>query len=188
MFRCPPFLCFTFYVPLSTYSEAHLPFELVSEAREPSRHNRLHLPKRCADGIVHRANRVVVEHVEHIELERVHLVAVPEVLLEVDVELIPALAIQRAWRRQDERLRLSALSAREQSGGRAPLDDSLETAEALHDGADVHAQRQRVVSRELELVEKRHVEFSLIAEPSAARDVPALVQIAGRRPVRIVVV
>src|SRR5918993_685716 len=91
----------------------HLPFELIRQAREPSGHDRGDLAERIAYAVVHRADRVVVEHVEHVELERVYLVAVPEVLLEVHVELIPALAIERSRRREDDRLRLR-LSSREE--------------------------------------------------------------------------
>ena len=69
----------------------------------------------------------------------------------------------------------------------APRDDAFEAAEALQNGADVDAQRQRVVARELELVQERHVEVALIAETSAAAPRPPLIQVARRRPVRVVV-
>ena len=75
-----------------------------------------------------------------------------------------------------------------QARRRRPRDDALEAAEALHHGADVDAERQRVVARQLELVQERHVEVALIAEAAAARDVAPLIQVARRRPVRVVVV
>ena len=71
---------------------------------------------------------------------------------------------------------------------RRPGDDAFQAAEALHDRADVDAERQRVVAGQLELVQERHVEVTLIAEASAPCDVAPLIQVAGRRPVRVVVV
>ena len=55
----------------------------------------------------------------------------------------------------------------------------LEPAEALQNRADVDAVGQRVVAGELELVQERHVEVPLVAEPPAAGDAAALVEVAG---------
>ena len=65
---------------------------------------------------------------------------VPDVLLEVDIELIPALAEERSRFGQDERLRLRALAVREEVCRRLPCDDALEAAEALQNRADVYAE------------------------------------------------
>src|SRR4026207_573692 len=74
-----------------------LPFELVCDPRKTARENRRHLTERRSDRIGHRPDRVAVEDVEDVELERVYLaVAVAEILPDVHVELIPPFAVERS--------------------------------------------------------------------------------------------
>ena len=79
------------------------------------------------------------------------------------------------------------LTVGEQVRGRLPRDHALDARVALQHRADVDAVPQQIIAGELELVQERHVEVALIAEPAALRHLPALVQVGGRRTVRVVV-
>src|SRR6266540_3194998 len=107
------------------------------------------------------------------------------VLPDVHVELRPALAKERSGFVQDDRLCLRPLPVREEVRGGLPRDHALQAGITLEDGAEVDAVAQRIIARQLELVQERNVELPLVAEAAAFRNRAPLVQVRRRRSVRI---
>src|SRR5436190_16911730 len=99
-----------------------LELHLKRKTRRPAKLNRIHLPETGADHVVLRENRVAVEQVEAVDLERERLLSRPEVLLDVHVELVVSRIVKRSRFVQDEGLGVGT-AAWKRGGRGGPGDD-----------------------------------------------------------------
>src|SRR5437762_2077241 len=102
--------------PLSPHSP-NLPLHLERQSRETADEDTLYLAERAAYDVVGLEDRIAVQKIEVLELQRKDLPSFTEVLLEVHVELVPPGLEQRARLVQHNCLCVRARGARKEVRG-----------------------------------------------------------------------
>ena len=94
-------------------SELHL----KRQSDQPALQDRRHISERVTDSVLAREDCVPVQQIEEVDLPAERLRSVPEVLLQVQVDLVVARVVQRARLVEDERLGVRPSSGKRLFGG-----------------------------------------------------------------------